>query len=317
MLDVYIAFLIDTIAGDPYWFPHPVRLIGKYISAFEHLTRKIVSSPRTLKIFGILLTLTTVLLSYFTVHYAVILFKTINIWLYHFFNIFILYTCLAAKCLAYEALKIYKVLKTGDIQKSRKMLSYIVSRDTQELDESQITRATVETVAENTSDGVIAPLFYMILGGAPLALAYKAINTLDSMVGYKNEKYESFGWASARLDDITNFIPARLTAISMIASAVFLGMDYKKSWKIFKRDNQNHKSPNSGCPEAAAAGALGIQLGGTNMYFGKPVEKPTIGDNERLLDKEDIIGTIKLMYGASVIVILTFTLIYFLWEKLI
>jgi adenosylcobinamide-phosphate synthase len=317
MIDIYLAFVIDALVGDPQWFPHPVRLIGRYISIFEGFTRKIISSSKGLKISGVLITLTTVALSYTIAHYTLEFFKGINTWVYHFANVLIMYTCLATRCLADEALKIYRVLKTGDIQKSRKMLSYIVGRDTQNLDESGIARATVETVAENASDGVVAPLVYMIIGGAPLALAYKAINTLDSMVGYKNDKYENLGWASAKLDDIANYIPARLTALLMIISAFVLGMDYRNSWRIFRRDNQNHKSPNSGCPEAATAGALRIQLGGTNMYFGKPVEKPTIGDNTRLLVKKDIISTIMLMYGASIAGVIILTSIYFLWEKLI
>lgn len=310
MISVFIAVLLDLLIGDPYWFPHPVRIIGKYIKGFESLTRRLVKSSFGLKAAGILLTLSTVAFFYLFPYWILKIAFAYNIYLFHFINIVLLYTCLAARSLSKEALKIYKQLQKKALIEAQRMTSMIVGRDTEQLDEKQITRAVVETVAENSSDGVIAPLLYMILGGAPLALAYKAINTLDSMVGYKNERYISFGWASARLDDIVNFIPARITAFLISLAALILGMDFRGSLTTMLREGRNHSSPNSGYPEAAAAGALSVQLGGTNYYFGKPVCKPTIGRAARPLDKEDIIKTIKLMYGAYFMALIIFELIY-------
>lgn len=311
------ALIIDFLAGDPYWFPHPVRFIGKYISWFEKLVRRVTGTATGLKLGGILLTITTValtyLLSYAILHYA----ARISIWLYYFLNILLMYTCLAAKCLATEGMKIFTLLDEGKTAEARKQLSYIVGRDTENLDESEITRAAVETVAENTSDGVIAPLLYMFIGGAPLALAYKAVNTLDSMVGYKNDKYLQLGWASAKLDDLANFIPARLTAFFIVAAAYLMQLDAKRSFGIIGRDHGNHSSPNCGYPEAAVAGALGVQLGGTNMYFGQPVYKPTIGDADRPLTKDDIKATNRIMYEATVVALFIFSAAVMLWEKLI
>ena len=187
----------------------------------------------------------------------------------------------------------------GDIAGARHLLSRIVGRDTAQLDESEIWRALVETVAENTSDGVIAPLLCLMVGGPILALAYKAVNTLDSMVGYKNERYLRFGWASARCDDLANWLPARLTGLLMVIVAPLIGLSLAGAWRTMRRDGRNHSSPNSGIPEAAAAGALGVQLGGTNLYFGKPVEKLTIGDPLRPLSHDSWRGAIRLMYGAE------------------
>ncbi|HLO25804.1 MAG TPA: adenosylcobinamide-phosphate synthase CbiB, partial [Geobacteraceae bacterium] len=197
-------------------------------------------------------------------------------------------------------------LARGDIGEARRNLSYIVGRDSANLDEPEIWRATVETVAENSSDGVIAPLFYLMLGGPPLALAYKAINTLDSMVGYKNEQYLQFGWASARCDDLANWLPARLTGLLMVLAAPLAGLSMTRAWWMMARDGHNHASPNSGIPEAAAAGALGVQLGGTNRYFGKPVAKPTIGDALKPLSREAYRGAVRLMYGAEGLLVAAF-----------
>ena len=194
-------------------------------------------------------------------------------------------------------------LGMGDLAAARRYLSNIVGRDTAELDEPEIWRATVETVAENTSDGVIAPIFYLILGGPLLAIAYKAINTLDSMVGYRNERYLEFGRASARFDDLVNFIPARITGLLMVAAAPLLGLSAKNSWRIMRSDGRNHSSPNSGIPEAAVAGALGIRLGGTNLYAGKPVAKPTIGDAIQQISQASWRGAVRLMYEAEVLLV--------------
>jgi adenosylcobinamide-phosphate synthase len=209
------------------------------------------------------------------------------------------WTCLAAHSLHRESKLVANRLLAGDLEGARCCLSRIVGRDTEQLDEPEIWRALVETVAENTSDGVIAPLFYLMLGGPALGLAYKAVNTLDSMVGYKNAAYIRFGWASARFDDIVNYLPARLTGTLMALAAPLAGLSGRNALSMMLRDGRNHSSPNSGIPEAAAAGALGVQLGGTNRYFGAVVEKPTIGDPARELSAASYRGVIRLMYGSA------------------
>lgn len=309
MLSIYAAFLIDFIAGDPSFLPHPVRLMGCYIAFFERHARKIAKTEPTEKAAGVLLLITTVGLAFFSTLYALKLAWRLNPYLYHILNVLLMYTCIAARCLADEGKRIYRALEEGDMDKSRRLLSMIVGRDTGSLDQSGITRGAVETVAENTSDGVIAPLFYMFLGGAPLAMAYKAVNTLDSMVGYKNERYLHFGQAAARFDDFVNYIPARLTGILIVLASIPMRLDYRRSLGIMIRDGRNHSSPNSGFPESAAAGALGVQLGGTNHYFGKPVVKPTIGDPLRPLERKDIKAAIGLMYTSSILALVLFSII--------
>ena len=310
IISIYTGYALDLIVGDPYSFPHPVRFIGKLISIVEKYIRKITSTDRGLKIAGFFLWFITVGVTFGTTYFVVNLFK-FNNFAYFIVNSILIYTTLATKCLKDESTKIYKVLKTGDIEKSRVQLSYIVGRDTTHLNEKEIVRATVETVAENTVDGIIAPLFYGFIGGAPLAMAYKAINTLDSTVGYKNDKYYYLGFASAKIDDIANYIPARIGVLLLALGSLFTGFNFKNALKIGIRDRKNHKSPNCAFSEGAVAGALGIQLGGTNIYFGKPVYKPTIGDKRREIEVEDIVRTNKIMYGASIISILIFTIIYF------
>jgi adenosylcobinamide-phosphate synthase len=195
-------------------------------------------------------------------------------------------------------------LANGNRPEARKFLSYIVGRDTDNLEEPEIWRGTVETVAENSSDGVMAPLLFLMIGGPIAGLAYKAVNTLDSMVGYKNEQYLLFGRASARCDDLVNYVPARLTGMLLTVAALLPGLSMKNAWRVMRRDGRNHSSPNSGIPEAAAAGALGVQLGGTNYYFGKPVEKPTIGDPLQPLDRAAWQGAVRLMYAAEALLLL-------------
>lgn len=300
---------MDLIVGDPYSFPHPVRYIGKLIKITEDNIRKIAKNDKELKIGGFFLWIITVGVTYL-VTYGIVKLSSFNDIMYILVNSFIIYTTLATKCLKDEAVKIYNVLKTGDIEKSRVQLSYIVGRDTTNLSKAEIIRATVETVAENTVDGIIAPMFYAFIGGAPLAMAYKAINTLDSTVGYKNDKYMNLGFASAKIDDITNYIPARISVVLMTAACMVLGYDYKSCFKISIRDRKNHKSPNCAYPEGAVAGALGVQLGGTNIYFGKAVYKPTIGDKNREIEKDDIVKTNRIMYATSITSIVVFTLLF-------
>ena len=213
------------------------------------------------------------------------------------------WSCLAARSLHCESALVARALAERRSGRSEKHLSFIVGRDTAELEEPEIWRGTVETVAENTADGVIAPLLCLMLGGPVLGLAYKAVNTLDSMVGYKNEKYLLFGRASARCDDLANWLPARLTGLLLVLAAPLAGLSMKGSWRIMRRDGRNHSSPNSGIPEAAAAGALGVQLGGTNYYFGRPVDKPTIGEPLHPLAYRDWRAAVRLMYGAEALLL--------------
>ena len=311
ILSLYIGYITDLIIGDPYSFPHPVKYIGKLIKVVENFVRKTAKTDKGLKIGGFFLWFVTVGTT-FAVTYLVMRLARFNTVVYVIINSIVIYTTLATKCLKDEAKKIYEVLKTVDLQKSRTQLSYIVGRDTANLDEKEIIRATVETVAENTVDGLIAPLFYAFIGGAPLAMAYKAINTLDSTVGYKNEKYLHIGFASAKIDDIANYIPSRISVILFTIGNFFLGNDYKNCFKIAIRDRKNHKSPNCAFSEGAVAGALGIQLGGTNVYFGEVVYKPTIGDKTREIEVEDIARTNKILYATSLTSMLVFTLFYIL-----
>ncbi|MDK2587372.1 adenosylcobinamide-phosphate synthase CbiB [Romboutsia sedimentorum] len=309
ILSIYIGYVMDLIIGDPYSFPHPVRYIGKLIKTTENKIRKIAKTDKNLKIGGFVLWFVTVGITYLVTYLTVKLSSFVPGG-FLIANSILIYTTLATKCLKDEAVKIYKVLKSKDIEKSRIQLSYIVGRDTTSLDEGEIIRATVETVAENTVDGIIAPMFYAFIGGAPLAMAYKAINTLDSTVGYKNEKYMNLGFASAKIDDIANYIPARISVLLMTIGSLILGYDYKSCFKISIRDRKNHKSPNCAYPEGAVAGALGVQLGGTNIYFGKEVHKPTIGDKIRKIEIEDIVRTNKIMYATSITSILIFTALF-------
>lgn len=311
ILVMVIAYLLDLVIGDPYSFPHPVRFIGNLIRFTEGKIRIIFKSKKQLKIGGFLLWTITVGFTALVTNLILNLLCINNIF-YVIIASIILYTTLSTKCLADEAKKIYEVLKTGDIEKSRKQLSYIVGRDTTSLNENEIIRATVETVAENTVDGIISPMMYGFIGGPVLAMAYKAINTLDSMVGYKNEKYGDIGFASAKIDDIANFIPARITPFFMMIASFILGFNSKKSIKIAMRDRKNHKSPNCGYAEGAVAGALEVQLGGTNMYFGEKVYKPTIGDKDRELEAEDILRTNKIMYLTSFIALVIFSIITYI-----
>jgi len=296
-----IAFILDLIFGDPYWLLHPVCIIGKAISALEKMLRKIVKNELFA---GTVLVLVISGLAFFVPFLILYLANTLNYYLAMGIEIYFCYQIFAVKSLKKESMKVYYPLKEGNYPEARKYLSYIVGRDTQNLDAKGITKATVETIAENTTDGVVAPLFYMAIGGAPLAFLYKAINTMDSMIGYRNEKYEKFGKVAARLDDIANFIPARITALLMIAASALNGLDYKNAFRMFLRDRKNHKSPNSAQTESVCAGALNVQLAGNAYYFGQLVHKPTTGDNNREIVAQDIVLTNKLMYTTSVLAVI-------------
>lgn len=301
------AGILDIIFGDPHWLYHPVRLIGHTITFFEKILRRIFPKSQTGERAGGLFLVVLVLLCSVGVPFLLLLGAyQISIWLGLALEIFFCYQLLAAKSLKKESMRVYESLKAGDLTGARAAVSMIVGRDTQSLDEEGVTKAAVETVAENASDGVAAPLFYMAIGGAVLTFAYKAINTMDSMVGYKNEKYQFFGTAAAKLDDIVNFLPARICGLLFVISAFILGQNGKGAWRIFLRDRKKHASPNSAQTEAAAAGALDIQLAGDACYFGKWHHKPTIGDAVRPVVPEDIKTANRLLYMASALALLVF-----------
>lgn len=318
--DVIIAYILDLLLGDPYWLPHPVRFIGWMTRGLEGILRRAVTkipgygeanrASREKKA-GFVLAALVVVITYMIVWLILKAAGMINPVLFHIVNIYIIYTSFASRCLADEAKKVYAVLRTGDIKESRKKLSMLVGRQTDNLSEKEIVRGVVETTAENTVDGVMSPLIYSLSGsiaglGAPLVYAFKAASTLDSMVGYMNERYINIGYASAKLDDILNYLPARISGIIIPLGALLCGKDFKGSFGIMLRDRRNHKSPNCAYPEAAVAGALGVRIGGTNVYFGKTVEKPTIGDPIKELEISDIKETTKIMYAASLLTLVVF-----------
>ncbi len=309
MTDIAAAVFIDWIIGDPYWFPHPVIYIGRLIVYLEKKSRNLCKTSGTLKAAGGVIVITVSTVCFLIPFILLRLLEGMPV-LYHITNIFILWTTLAARCLHKEGIKIYHSLKRNDLEDARFKLSYIVGRDTKELTEGEIIRADVETIAENTSDGVIAPLLFAMVGGAPLAMLYKGINTMDSMLGYMNEKYRWIGFFPAKTDDVFNYIPARITGFVLCLAAPLAKGNIFDSFKIMLRDRKNHKSPNCGYPEAAVAGALKIQIGGVNKYFGEVVYKPTIGDRIRELSSNHIADTIKLMYGTEVITFFIGVFIY-------
>ncbi len=302
ILPLLFGFLLDCLLGDPYSLPHPVRLIGKTISLFERFFRKLL--PRKEILGGFLLWISVVIVSTGIPLVILILCYHISRWAGIAMESIFCYYLMAPKCLHTESMKVFYALEQHDIAKARNCVAMIVGRDTAVLDEKGIVKATVETIAENTSDGVTAPLFYMTFGGAVSGFLYKAVNTMDSMLGYKNEKYLYFGKFSAKADDIFNFIPSRMTALLMIISARIIGLDGKHAFQIWLRDRLNHTSPNSAQTEAVCAGALHVRLGGDAYYFGKLCHKPTIGDDDREIQNVDIRKTNRLMYCTTLITLL-------------
>ena len=303
-----IAYIMDLILGDPHWFPHPVRFIGKLITLLEKLLYRFSCKKFTGGVLAILTLGIAFLISFYLAKLSYIL------------EIFFLYTTLATKSLADEGFRVCKVLVEGDMEKAKKELAYLVSRDTNSMDVTQIVRSILETISENTVDGVIAPMFFAFVGSfftiegvslaLPFAMGYKAINTLDSMVGYKNDKYIDFGMLSAKIDDMANFIPARIAGGFIIPMGAFLlRMDYRSAWRIFFRDRLNHSSPNSGHSEAAFAGALGVQFGGRTSYFGKWHDKLTIGDKLKHFGIPDVKRGIRLLYVSSWVGLATFIIL--------
>ena len=310
LVALVMGYILDLIFGDPYWMPHPVRFIGNLISILEKVIRRFM--PKTKRgeyIGGIILTVMVVSISMVIPLVIILMAKSINTYLALTVETFMCYQILATKSLKVESMKVYDELAKNDLPSARKAVSMIVGRDTKDLTFSGVAKAAVETVAENTSDGIIAPMIFIAIGGAPMGFFYKAINTMDSMVGYKNEKYMNFGRFAAKLDDVVNYLPARISAYQMILSSFFLRYDYKNAFKIYKRDRYNHASPNSAQTESVCAGALDVQLAGNAYYFGKLYEKPTIGDDIREINYDDIKKANRLLYCTSFISIVIISVI--------
>lgn len=320
-----LGFILDLIVGDPSWLYHPVCLIGNLIAFLEKKLRAIFPKNEKGELWGGCLEVLLVCLIVLTVPFL------IRKVLYHYCPAagFLLETIwcsqlFASKSLKTESMKVYDRLKNGTIEEARYAVSMIVGRDTKSLTETGVTKAAVETIAESTSDGIIAPMFYMALGGVPLMFLYKGINTMDSMLGYKNDKYLYFGRCAAKLDDVANFIPARIAGVLMVLASFVCGLiwreqkvthssfDGKHAWKIFCRDRRNHASPNSAHTESAMAGALHVQLAGDAWYFGTLYKKPFIGENDRPIEAEDIVRANRLMYGTAVLGVLTVVLLLIL-----
>jgi len=308
MASTLAGFILDACFGDPHFLPHPVRGIGNLISLSEKGIRSLF--PKTEKgelaggaLFVLLVLGITAALSFGLWYAAAAAGNT---------ALFLAESVMAARSLRDESMRVYYSLRNGDVEEARRNVSMIVGRDTSVLDAQGIARAAVETVAENASDGVIAPLFYLALGGPVLGWVYKAVNTMDSMAGYKNKKYFWFGRAAARLDDAANFLPSRLSALLMIAAAAVCRLDYRNACRIFKRDRFNHKSPNSAQTESVCAGALDIRLAGDAWYFGELCKKPFIGDALRPVEYEDIRRANRLMYAAAVFALI----LALIWQAL-
>ncbi|MCR4796579.1 MAG: adenosylcobinamide-phosphate synthase CbiB [Ruminococcus sp.] len=299
-LPLVIAAVLDCLLGDPYSLPHPIRLIGKLISKLEAIVRRKWSSD--LRKGGVFLALTVILISVSVPLLILIILYSISTWLGAAAEGVMCYYLVAAKCLRDESMKVYHAAEKNDVEGARKAVSMIVGRDTAVLDKDGIIKAAVETVAENTSDGVTAPIMYMSFGGAVLGAFYKSVNTMDSMIGYKNGKYADIGRFAAKLDDVLNYFPSRLTALAMVVTAPFIGLNCRDAYRIWIRDGRKHASPNSAQTESACAGALGVQLAGDAYYFGELHKKEFIGDPKRSVENEDIRRANRLMYASSALV---------------
>ncbi len=297
------GFILDLFLGDPIGVPHPVRWIGNLIGLISDAFLKKADTQREKRIYGTLMVIIVLLVSGLLCFFLLMFAYKINSYFGVIIEMVITYWCIAAKSLYTESMKVYYAFEYSGLPAAREAVSMIVGRDAKVLDETGVIKATVETIAENTSDGVIAPLIYLAIGGPVLGIIYKAVNTMDSMVGYKNDKYIDFGRSAAKLDDIFNFIPSRISALLMIFSCILLGQDYsaKNAIKIYKRDRLKHSSPNSAQTESVCAGALQVQLAGPASYFGQMVMKPFIGDSVRKIELEDIKRANKLMLTTAVV----------------
>ncbi|WP_227766487.1 adenosylcobinamide-phosphate synthase CbiB [Zhaonella formicivorans] len=299
-----LAVAFDLLIGDPKWLIHPTQIMGYLIAGLEKQLRRFTSTATQELWAGGLLVGIVVLSVYLAAFLLVWFSHRLNYWLGMVVSAWLLSTTIAIKGLAQAGLDIFRVLQSGDLLTARKNLSYIVGRDTEHLSTAEVVRATVETVAENIVDGVISPLFYAILGGTPLAFVYRAINTMDSMLGYKNERYLYFGRVAARVDDAANYIPARVTAGLLLLAAKICGLNWRKGLHHLKSDANKHPSPNSGLPEAAVAGALGVALGGLNFYGGIPSPRAVMGEAIYELEPKHILEVVRLLYCTSALGIL-------------
>ena len=309
-LALVIGFVIDCFLGDPHSLPHPVVLIGKLISFLEKQLRRLFpKTPKGEQAAGGVLWLLTAALSFGIPAEILWLCGRVSPWLALAAQSVMCWQIIAPRSLRDESMKVYTALKTGSIQDARQAVSMIVGRDTAQLDEAAVARAAVETVAENTSDGIVAPLFYLFLGGPALGFLYKAVNTMDSMLGYVEPPYKNIGLIPAKLDDVFNYLPARLSALFMLLSGWILGMDVKNGWKIFRRDRYNHASPNSAQTESVCAGLLGVRLAGDASYHGVLHKKKSIGDPLREITAEDIPKSCRLMYGTTILMLAACTLL--------
>jgi adenosylcobinamide-phosphate synthase len=302
-----LGFLIDLILGDPYWMPHPVIYIGKAITFLEKRLRLLFPKSKEGELIAGFFLIILIAGGTFAISGGILyLAGLIHPLLRFIIEVIWSWQVLALRDLKKESVNVFHKLKNDSLENARLAVARIVGRDTQELTEEGVTKAAVETVAENFSDGVIAPLLYLMIGGPALALCYKAINTMDSMVGYKNETYLYFGRAAARTDDLVNFIPARLSALLLIAVSPLAGGKYQDAWRIWRRDNNKHASPNSAQTESVVAGALGLQLAGPAYYFGEYYDKPTIGDAKRPIEPEDILKANRMNYLAGILGLILF-----------
>ncbi len=302
-----LGFFLDLLIGDPHGFPHPVVLIGKLIDVTEKGMRKIF--PKTVRgenFAGAAIWLIVVIVSTALPTLLLWLAYGVSRWLALALETIMCAQILATKSLRQESMKVYQALQTGDLEKARHAVSMIVGRDTQRLDEAGVARAAVETVAENTSDGIIAPMLFLAIGGAPLGFFYKAVNTMDSMLGYVEMPYKNVGLVPAKMDDLFNFLPARISSLLMLAAGALLGMDGKNGWKIFKRDRYNHASPNSAQTESVCAGLLGLRLAGDAWYHGVLHKKKYIGDPLREIEPEDIPKACRLLYATAFLGLVVF-----------
>lgn len=298
---------MDLLFGDPSWIPHPIVGIGKLISLLEKLLRRCFpSTKRGEEIAGAVLWLVVVLVATAVPAGILWLCHSVSPWLRLAMESVMCWLILATRSLKQESMRVYDALQSGDIKKSRFAVSMIVGRDTQELDVAAVTRATVETVAENASDGVVAPLLFAAIGGAPLGFFYKAVNTMDSMLGYVEMPYKNIGMVPAKMDDVMNYIPARLSAFLMLAAGALLRLDVKNGWKIFRRDRYNHASPNSAHTESVCAGLFGLRLAGDAWYHGVLHKKKFIGDPIREIEHEDIPRSCRLLYATAILSLILF-----------
>lgn len=313
-MTIYLSVLLDFIFGDPKSLPHPIRLVGKLVSLYEKIFYRTEHKKAMGFLFLLAVTGTVGLVLWGLLKLCALIWAP----LYWVVSVYLMYTALAWRSLKKETGYVFQALAEGDLPKARTMVSYVVGRDTENLTEEEIIKATVETIGENTIDGVLAPLFYMMIGwfiGVPVIFVYiyKTINTLDSMVGYKNDRYKDFGFFSAKIDDVVNWIPARLGSFLMLLAGLLYGKDFKNGCRIWKRDRFAHSSPNSAQSESVLAGLLGLQLGGAHFYFGKEVVKPTIGDAFREPDQSDYTASCRILDISVLLSLLIFTICYLLF----